>query len=93
LDWYGIDINGGLVYAAPRTPPSRFAEPSVSRSRTAPSLCQEDTKWQSVVLRTCRYLHNIVEQDDGAIKRRCASMLGFKSFKTATITLAGIELV
>jgi hypothetical protein len=43
-------------------------------------------------VRDRRYLNNIVEQDHRAIKRRCASMLGFKSFKTAEITLAGIEL-
>jgi transposase-like protein len=29
---------------------------------------------------TCRYLSNIVEQDHRAIKRRCTSMLVFKSF-------------
>ena len=37
-------------------------------------------------------LNNIVEQDHRAIKRRCASMAGFKSFANASVTLAGIEL-
>ena len=37
-------------------------------------------------------LRAVVEQDHRAIKRRCASMLGFKSFRTAAISLAGIEL-
>src|ERR1700684_4131090 len=32
------------------------------------------------------------QQDHRAIKRRCASMGGFKSFGRAAITLAGIEL-
>src|ERR1700676_58656 len=32
------------------------------------------------------------QQDHRAIKRRCASMGGFKSFGTAAVTLAGIEL-
>jgi transposase-like protein len=45
-----------------------------------------------VLVRSCRYLNNIVEQDHRAIKRRCASMTGFKSFNNAVITLAGIEL-
>jgi transposase-like protein len=45
-----------------------------------------------VVVRSCRYLNNIVEQDHRAIKRRCAWMTGFKSFRNAAITLAGIEL-
>src|ERR1700678_1821119 len=32
------------------------------------------------------------QQDHRTIKRRCASMGGFKPFETAAITLAGIEL-
>jgi hypothetical protein len=55
-------------------------------------LCDEDSRWSSVLVRSCRYLNNVVEQDHRAIKRRCASMLGFKSFETAATTLAGIEL-
>lgn len=55
-------------------------------------LGHEDRRWKSVVVRCCRYLNNIVEQDHRAIKRRCASMLGLKSFDTAAITFAGIEL-
>ncbi len=38
------------------------------------------------------YINNIVEQDHRAIKRRCASMAGFKSFANASITISGIEL-
>jgi len=52
----------------------------------------EDPRWTSVVVRGRRYLNNIVEQDHRVIKRRCASMLGLKSFRTAAITLAGVEL-
>jgi transposase-like protein len=52
----------------------------------------EDPKWKAVVVRCCRYLNNVVEQDHRAIKRRCASMLGLKSAKTAAITFSGIEL-
>ena len=55
-------------------------------------LCREDSRWQNVLVRDCRYLNNIVEQDHRAIKGRCAPMLGFKSFSTAAITLSGIEL-
>lgn len=55
-------------------------------------LRRQDPRWRSVVVRCRRYLNNIVEQDHRAIKRRCAPMLGLKSFQTASITLAGIEL-
>ncbi|MCZ6829684.1 MAG: IS6 family transposase [Gammaproteobacteria bacterium] len=45
-----------------------------------------------VKIRQCKYLNNIVEQDHRFIKRRTRSMLGFKSFRSAQATLAGIEL-
>jgi transposase-like protein len=55
-------------------------------------LRKQDPRWRSVIVRSRRYLNNIVEQDHRAIKRRCAWMAGFKSFDSAAITLAGIEL-
>jgi transposase-like protein len=55
-------------------------------------LRREHPVWQHVVVRSRRYLNNIVEQDHRAVKRRCASMLALKSFPTAAITLAGVEL-
>jgi putative transposase len=47
----------------------------------------------SIELRQVKYLNNIVEQDHRAIKRMTRPMLGFKSFWSAAITLAGIELM
>ena len=55
-------------------------------------LRREDPKWMYVQVRCSQYLNNLVEQDHRAGKRRCAPMGGFKSFKSAAITLAGIEL-
>jgi transposase-like protein len=55
-------------------------------------LRREDPKWKHVQVRSSQYLNNLIEQDHRAIKRRCASMGGFKSFGTAAVTLAGIEL-
>jgi transposase-like protein len=52
----------------------------------------EHPLWRNVEARTCKYLNNIVEQDHRTIKRRCASMMGFKSFYNASIALAGVEL-
>jgi len=45
-----------------------------------------------VKVRSNKNLNNLIEQDHRAIKRRCASMAGFKSFASAAITIAGIEL-
>ena len=55
-------------------------------------LRREHPVWRRVHVRTCQYLNNIVEQDHRAIRRRCAPMLGFKSVKTAAVTISGIEL-
>jgi transposase-like protein len=53
-------------------------------------LRREHPAWRHVHVRTCQYLNNLVEQDHRAIKRRCAPMLGFKSVKTAAVTISGI---
>lgn len=44
-------------------------------------------------LRQVRYLNNIGEQDYRFIKKRVRSMLGFKSYKTATSILSGVEAI
>ena len=46
-----------------------------------------------VEIRQVKYLNNIVEQDHRAVKRLIRPMLGFKSFRSAVATLAGIELM
>ena len=46
-----------------------------------------------ITLRQVKYLNHIVEQDHRAVKRIVRSMLGFKSFGSARITLASIELM
>jgi transposase-like protein len=43
--------------------------------------------------RSSKYLNNLIEQDHRSIKRRIAVMLGFKQFRHAAITIAGIELM
>jgi transposase-like protein len=46
-----------------------------------------------IEIRQVKYLNNIVEQDHRAIKRQTRPMLGFKSFWSAAVTLAGVELM
>ena len=43
-------------------------------------------------VRQIKYLNNIVEQDHRGIKRVTKPMMGFKAFRSACSTLAGIEL-
>ncbi len=46
-----------------------------------------------IEIRQVKYLNNIVEQDHRAVKQVVRPMLGFKSFRSAVATLAGIELM
>ena len=46
-----------------------------------------------IEIRQIKFLCNIVEQDHRAIKRMTRPMLGFKSFWSAAITIAGIEIM
>lgn len=51
--------------------------------------CSKDKK---IEIRQIKYLNNIVEQDHRFIKRITKPMMGFKSFNSACVTIAGIEL-
>ncbi len=45
-----------------------------------------------VVVRSSKYLNNLIEQDHRRIKQRIRPMLGFKKFANAVVTISGIEL-
>ena len=47
--------------------------------------------WRFTRHRRGRWLNNLVEQDHRRVKRRTRPMLGFKRFRTARRTLAGVE--
>jgi len=44
-------------------------------------------------VRSSKYLNNLIEQDHRGVKLRLGPMLGFKRFRTAAITISGIELL
>jgi transposase-like protein len=44
-------------------------------------------------VRSSKYLNNLIEQDHRGVKSRLGPMLGFKRFRTAAITIAGVELL
>ena len=58
------------------------------RELKAEGLLPAETK-----LRSSKYLNNLIEQDHRGVKQRIATMLGFKGFAAAAITIAGIELM
>lgn len=93
----GIAAAQAFFRKALATNPARWPR-NVTLDGHVPSHCairllrRENPKWKYVVVRRCKYLNNIVEQDHRAIKRRCGSMTGFKFFANASVTIAGIEL-
>ena len=46
-----------------------------------------------VVLRQCKYLNNVIEQDHRTVKKRVWLAKGYGSFQSAWRTLQGIETV
>jgi transposase-like protein len=82
-----------LSTSLPRWPRKITLDGHLQRHLALRLLRQENPKWKYVEVRSNSYFNNIVEQDHRVIKRRCAAMVGgFKSFGSAAITLAGIEL-
>ena len=81
-----------LASTLPRVPRKVTIDGHVPSRRALWLLRREHACWRNVNARTNQYLNNVIEQDHRAIKRRCASMAGFKSFASAAIVLSGIEL-
>ena len=61
---------------------------------TAIRVINRNNFWnKNIKIRRCENLNNIVEQDHRNIKHRIIIDTGFKEFKSAQRTLAGIEVV
>ena len=45
-----------------------------------------------IKIRQCKYLNNVVEQDHRSVKRKMRQAMGFENHRTASKTIAGIEL-
>jgi len=56
-------------------------------------LQEEGALSPDLIVRTNRYLNNVIEQDHRRVKQRVRPMLGFKRFAHAAVTISGIELV
>src|ERR1700694_3089742 len=81
-----------LAAHADRAPRKITLDGHIPSHRALRLLRREHPAWRRVSVRCSKYLNNIIEQDHRAIKRRCASMKGFKSFANASVTIAGVEL-
>ena len=61
--------------------------------RAAREFLGEHRRGGRTEVRSSKYLNNLIEQDHRSIKLRLGPMLGFKRFRRASITIAGIELM
>jgi putative transposase len=64
-----------------------------SGANTAALVALQEEAGHDIEIRQIKYLNNLVEQDHRAIKRIIRPMLGFKSFRSARITLQSVELM
>lgn len=61
--------------------------------RAARELLAQRQGGQRMRIRSSKYLNNLIEQDHHSVKLRLSPMLGFKRFRHAAITIAGVELM
>ena len=61
--------------------------------RAASEVLGEYPEGNRCEIRSSKYLNNLIEQDHRSIKLRLGPMLGFKRFRRAATTIAGIELM
>jgi transposase-like protein len=61
--------------------------------RAAREFLEQHQRGARTTIRSSKYLNNLIEQDHRSIKLRLGPMLGFKGFRNASITIAGIELI
>jgi transposase-like protein len=61
--------------------------------RAVREMCSDGLLPKQTRLRSSKYLNNVIEQDHRGIKSRTRPMLGFKNFTSASVTIAGVELL
>ena len=76
-----------------RTPRVITLDGYAASHRAVREMPDENEALKDTTLRSSKYLNNMIEQDHRSIKARIGPMLGFKRFRRAKITVAGIELL
>ena len=74
--------------------PQKITLDGYAASHQAVAKLQDENRLPAaLVVRTNRYLNNLIEQDHRRVKQRVRPMLGFKRFDSACVTISGIELI
>jgi transposase-like protein len=61
--------------------------------RAAHEFLKEQQGGERTIIRSSKYLNNMIEQDHRPVKLRLGPMLGLKRFRRARMTISGIELM
>ena len=72
--------------------PIKVTLDAYAASHRAVADLQADGKLPKRVVRSSKYLNNLIEQDHRRIEQRLRPMLGLKTFETAARVIGGIEL-
>src|SRR5580700_5332645 len=75
-----------------RTPTKITLDAYAASHRAVAELKSNGELPKGVLVRTSKYLNNLIEQDHRRVKQRLRPMLGLKSFRTAAVVIRGIEL-
>ena len=75
-----------------RVPAKVTLDAYTASHRAVANLKRDGELPKRVVVRSSKYLNNLIEQDHRRIKQRLRPMLGLKSFQTADIVSSGIGL-
>jgi transposase-like protein len=75
-----------------RTPTKITLDAYAASHRAVAELKSNGELPKRVLVRTSKYLNNVIEQDHRRVKQRLRPMLGLKSFRTAAVVISGIEL-
>ena len=91
------DINAAKAFLrkamkGQRVPAKVTLDAYAASHRAVADLKRDGELPKRVIVRSSKYLNNLIEQDHRRIKQRLRPMLGLKSFQTADIVISGIEL-
>ncbi len=75
-----------------RVPAKLTLDAYAASHRTVADLKGDGELPKRALVRSSKYLNNLIEQDHRRIKQRLRPMLGLKSFETVDILISGIEL-
>jgi putative transposase len=103
---WGATVDFLLTAKRDRKAASRFLRKAIGRNGTPEKITTDKSGANTaaieshnveteagIEIRQIKYLNSLVEQDHRAIKRLVRPTLGFKSFRSAAVTLAGVELM